>query len=401
MVSPSTLRAGAALCLALAAPARGLQVPADSQNASLELLEWPWSRRSAGGAKAPAGTGKVLLSTMTFPEDNLPLDVTVAHQVRMISMYPGNIQHVIVDNRPPWMEPVNRQETILQSMSKSKISTVRRVDYGVYDSPKYLQKFFETGNSSDSCKTLEDAHDVSDISGQHMSSNTHGMFNFLEACLNAEAAVDLCVFLDPDIVVYRKDKGIIEMAREVFAAQPTAIALNPPTMCSAFDEAGSGTCKTKRPGMLSQRYLIIHRQRLTGALPLKIPHEQFNVNFEHLFGDSLRSLNSAGQRMICNGAFAIHPFSARWGHCRNNKQNLNIERHSKLVAQAAKKEKSGDYHSFEMTMVEGLKEMITRVEAGKLAKPQESGEPAELQSASNMCEDMCVDQNRIAQGLAW
>mmetsp|Transcript_40979 Transcript_40979/g.108575 ORF Transcript_40979/g.108575 Transcript_40979/m.108575 type:complete len:235 (-) Transcript_40979:307-1011(-) len=234
-----------------------------------------------------------------------------------------------------------------------------------------------------------------------MSSNTHGMFNFLEACLNAEAAVDLCVFLDPDIVVYRKDKGMIEMAREVFAAQPTAIALNPPTMCSAFDGAASGTCKTKRPGMLSQRYLIINRQRLTSVLPLKVPHEEFNVNFEHLFGDSLRRVNSGGQRMICNGAFAIHPFSARWAHCRNKKENLNIERHSKLVAQSAKKETSGDYHSFDMTMVEGLKEMISRVEAGKLAKPQESGEPAELQSVSNMCEDMCVDQNRIAQGLAW
>mmetsp|Transcript_40978 Transcript_40978/g.108570 ORF Transcript_40978/g.108570 Transcript_40978/m.108570 type:complete len:233 (-) Transcript_40978:307-1005(-) len=232
-----------------------------------------------------------------------------------------------------------------------------------------------------------------------MSSNTHGMFNFLEACLNAEAAVDLCVFLDPDIVVYRKDKGMIEMAREVFAAQPTAIALNPPTMCSAFDGAASGTCKTKRPGMLSQRYLIINRQRLTSVLPLKVPHEEFNVNFEHLFGDSLRRVNSGGQRMICNGAFAIHPFSARWAHCRNKKENLNIERHSRLISRGEPNKLAGDrlgeYHSFDMAVVEGLRELVSRVEAGKLAKPEDPW------SVTNMCEDMCVDQNRIAQGLAW
>merc|ERR1711862_778731 len=64
-------------------------------------------------------------------------------------------------------------------------------------------------------------------------------------------------------------------------------------------------------------------------------------------------------------------FSARWAHCRNKRENLNIERHSRLMAQNAKREKTGEYHSFDMTMVEGLKELISRVESGKLAKPED------------------------------
>jgi len=344
--------------------------------------------------------GKVLMATMTFPEDNLPLDITVGHQLRMATKHPEKVQHVIVDNRPPWMDPVNRQEDILRSMDSNGTSSVRRVDYGVYDDPTYLQKFIDTGDRTDSVKTLEDAQDRSDISGQHMSSNSMGMFNFLDHCLNADSDVDICVFLDPDIVVYREDEGMIEMARKLFWAKPPAIMLNPPTMCSALDASDSGTCTSKKHGMVSQRYLIIHRQRLASALPLKIPHAEFLVNFEHLMTEGMRHHNwVGGQRMYCKGAFAIHPFSMRWAHCRNKRENLNIERHSRLISRGEPNKLAADrlaeYHSFDTAVVEGLREMHARVEAGKLAKPEDPW------SVTNMCEDMCVCRDRVAEGLAW
>merc|ERR1719237_500902 len=184
---------------------------------------------------------------------------------------------------------------------------------------------------------------------------------------------------------------MIEMARAIFQDREQAIILNPPTMCSAFDDNGPGRCSAKRHGMVSQRYLIIHRERLAKALPLRIPHEEFNVNFEHLLTEGMRRHNwVGGQRMYCKGAFAIHPFSMRWAHCRNKRENLNIVRHSRLVAHHAERELTGEYHSFNMTMVEGLKEIISRVEAGKLAKPEDPW------SVTNMCEDMCVSRERVA-----
>lgn len=339
------------------------------------------------------------MATMTFPEDTIPLDVMIAHQIRMVTNNPAMIEHVVVDNRPPWMEPVNRQEAILQLLERSGSSRVRRVDYSTYRTPSYMQRFFETGAPSDSIATLEGSRDTSDIDGHHLSSNMQGMLSFLEHCLGS-AGVDLCMFLDPDIMAFRQGRGMVEMAREAFAASDRVVGLSPPTICSGLGARNHSRFCARRPSFLSQRYLILHRQRLAHALPLRVPRAELFVKgtFEWLLTQGMRHIEGghAAWRLLCAGAFAVHPFSARWsGRCLNRRENWHIQQHARLTAASANLSAAVDHHGFEGVMVEGLREIIARVEAGRLPRPENSA------SITNMCEDMCVSPERVARGLAW
>lgn len=351
--------------------------------------------------------GKILFATMTFPEDTLPLDITVAHQARMVSNDRKNVETVIIDNRPPWMSPESVQEDILQMMQQTGMAQIRKVDYAkTYNSPKYLQGFFKTGDPSNTTKTLEGAHDKSDISGKHMSSNTLGMFVFLEHCLEA-VDVEMCIFVDPDIILYREgEDSLASLARKAFKQSEKLIALNPPTICNFDNASVSGDeVDLKRVGLLSQRYLILHRERLIKALPLPVPHSEFDVNFEHLFHRGMQLTGYHAARRIASGrAFAIHPFSARWAHCRNKHANLHIVKHALLCGAdlAGHKNEEADekgHFGFSTNLADGLTEMFRRVEAGKIPRAILSGE--EPWSATNQCEDMCVDKQRIADGFAW
>merc|ERR1719382_799318 len=125
-----------------------------------------------------------------------------------------------------------------------------------------------------------------------------GMLSVMHRCLDSDA--EICVYLDPDIFLHKGGRGIVDVAPEVFAHHPHLIVLEPPSLCevSGTVDATSGICGVQSlPGLrggVSQRHMIIHRDRLDAALPFtgKIKHLRDHTRnwrgvFENLISSAL------------------------------------------------------------------------------------------------------------------
>lgn len=356
---------------------------------------------------------RALLVTMITPGGSLPLDLMLAHQKRLLTgcgSKAGALKATVLVNWDHWMNLPLPQPQELQLIQSSGAAGVKLVDYARVDDPAFLGRFFKVaGPSRFTVRNLSEARDdASKQDGVKIASNFLGMLHFLQECLASPGPVELCVYLDPDIFLYRSRLGLIELASAAFRRGPSFVALQPPTVChwAGLDDGASSSpaadsCWTignesvkgaefQSHPLLSQRYMFVNRSRLMGALPLEITPDKFYSNFEKVFSRALRPRNMAGW-LACRGqAFAIHPCGSF--RCRA----MHIKEHvSAMAAVASETTVRGEAystrgHSFDVAVRTGTNLLADRVEAGRF-------DPV----AVNSCQDMNTSWARIESGLAW
>ncbi|CAK0848699.1 unnamed protein product [Prorocentrum cordatum] len=356
---------------------------------------------------------KTLVATMVFPDDEIPVDLMMEHHLRMVSSNMSILQGAIIDNRPPWGEMKSNQEPLLGRYRRSQDGTgvvrVKRVDYSNLST--LITRFFSSEEISLHAKTVNLAADmptnVSKLDEKANAARMLGMLNFLELCADAEADVDLCIYMDSTTFVHRSnDTGIVEQAVKVFQQNPQAVVLNPPDMCTYTKATQNSVCKAGNvTSGINHGFFVVNRDRFEGFAPMPVESVGLGSVFEELLAEGLTKGGVEGpvKQIRCGGAFAIHPYDTSLGRyaCSSQRQ-LGLSAHSQAATSRAGSARdagifSEDYARFPGggLRAKGLAALIERFEAGKFpeAKP--------MDSLTNKCNNMCPSKERIRDGLAW
>jgi hypothetical protein len=361
---------------------------------------------------------KTLVATMVFPDDEIPVDLMMEHHLRMVSSNMSILQGAIIDNRPPWGEMKSNQEPLLGRYRRSQDSTgvvkVKRVDYS--NLTTLMNRFFSSEEINLHAKTINLASElptnVSKLDEKANAARMLGMLNFLELCADAEADVDLCIYVDSTTFVHRSnDTGVVEQAVKVFQQNPQTVVLNPPDMCiyskateNNVCKAGNVTSTTPGGGGINHGFFVVNRDRFEGFAPMPVESVGLGSVFEDLLAEGLTKGGVEGpvKQIRCGGAFAIHPYDSSLGRYACKQGQLGLPAHSQAAASRGASARdagmfSEDYSRFPGggMRAKGLATLIERFEAGKFpeAKP--------MDSLTNKCNNMCPSKERIAHGLAW
>jgi len=249
----------------------------------------------------------------------------------------------------------------------------------------------------------------------------NAMMQFIDLCSQAEYGVELCINMQGESFLHRKDKkGLIELASELFDDDEEVIALQPPSYCdytqahhrpawakkdkwtnSSFTKCIANATKAKPEA--GPANMLFNRQRLVAALPLSVNADDLALDrgFDHAF---LAALPGAGaiKGMQCGHSFVIMPA----GDEANCKFKGNKKMPLKGQAIAAAKQKgseasqrqeldtlSGEYGSFNQRVVQGIEVLADRMERGMIPTP--------TGNVGDKCLEMCPSTDRINEGMAW
>jgi len=394
------------------------------------LLGCPAAALSAGRPKrATHARTKTLVATMVYPDDETPVDLMMEHHLRMVSSDKSILQGAIIDNRPPWGSQNSNQEPLLARYKRSQDSTgvvkVKTVDYA--NMSTLMTRFFSSGEGEINLNArtnnmLGVTHELTSLAAHaHLDSPTNvtkldekakaarlmGMLNFLEVCADAEADVDLCVYMDPTTFVHRSNEtGVVEQAVKLFRQNPQTVVLLPPDMCTSARTTGNGVCKAGNvTGGINHGFFIVNRDRFEGFAPMPVESIGLDSVFEDLLAEGLTKGGVEGpvRQIRCGGAFAIHPYDSSLGKyaCQSQRQ-LGLSAHSQAATSRASSARDAGIYSEDYSRfpgggmrAKGLASLIERFEAGKFpeAKP--------MDSLTNKCNNMCPSKERVRDGLAW
>merc|ERR1719221_482116 len=250
---------------------------------------------------------------------------------------------------------------------------------------------------------------VSKLDDKAKAARLLGMLNFLELCADAEADVDLCVYIEPTTFVHRTNEtGIVEQAVKLFRRNPQAVVLLPPDMCISTKTTENGVCKAGNVtgGGINHGFFVVNRDRFEGFAPMPVESVGLDSVLEDLLAEGLTKGGVEGpvKQIRCGGgAFVIHPYDDSLGKfaCHATKQ-LTLSAHSQALAaarSAARQEGlfAQDYSQFPggAARAKGLASLIERFEAGRFP------EAKYLDSLTNKCQNMCPSRERIRDGMAW
>jgi len=347
---------------------------------------------------------------MRSPGDRLPLERVLANQVRAVSGQGLPIDVFVLRNWPPWTRAkagADSQQTSSEHFNASKLpkgTTVREVDYSGLHSVGFLRQYFgvhrygEPWNATVG-ELLKRATDGFGTSGKQIASNFVGLISFMQLCKEAGEATGLCIYLDPDIFVYRGDWGLADLAPGIFARHPAYMGLQPPSICDGHELAlvdrGGVQCRASPTIWWSSRFMVFNRTRLLQELPIRVEASRFNHFFETVVNGAIRQKTGT---MRCGAeTFAIHPPS------RHLRQLLKGLTNASLGAV---------FNHTAVTSDEGVQAMLDRLEAGSFELPSKRrarDAPPSTDGASgckeplatNLCFDMLPSEKRISAGLAW
>lgn len=354
----------------------------------------------------------------------------IAHWHRMLGGSTSSVIHtLILDNQPPWME-VQRSDASaaeLRNLENQGIQ-VAKIDYERFEDAKFMARYFNLLDSGWDTANLREVMDEASRRGiwQHpmhdensqtkvYSSNNLAMMHFLEACQNEELA-DVCIWLDPDVFLYRKTYSAIDLASDVFGSRPELLAVQLPSGKNAepLQTDNATRCRVMPVGLLSSRYFMVNRSRLTSAFPLSLNLDSFRLGgFEMVFTSWLNA-HHAGGGMMCGGEiYAQHPPSVQSlpHNCDQAAQFLplgssgpicgsNITFDSLLdqLAQSASWQTltTGSAATTGIPPAvwnksKGQEELIRRMESGLFARA----------SDVDWVDDMAPSADRVSQGFAW
>mmetsp|Transcript_4619 Transcript_4619/g.13358 ORF Transcript_4619/g.13358 Transcript_4619/m.13358 type:complete len:341 (+) Transcript_4619:109-1131(+) len=339
--------------------------------------------------------------SLTFPTDKLPYELMLPHQLRMVTSMPNSsLQVLVVDNRPPDYGP-GPSDAFLDSVRAEKNMHVMHSDYDhKIDDPAFLARFFTFPEAKDpEGMTIRKATQNRRFPNEM--SNLLGMLTLMTQCLDADDDIELCSFLDSDIFVYRRPDGpgMLDMAPAMFDQNPKLIILEPPLLCLHETVAmdSNGVCKEIPPLFdLSQRHMIIHRQRLKSILPLATPWNMTNASFwgtwEKIMTNQMREIGGSGVMQCGYETVVTHPSLDVAPH-------LTYEEHFEELAKFG-----GDFPSipgFNDTYGKGTAVFIDRYEAGKFETELSLREMWGTGPDTRYCMSMRPEKARVDAGLAY
>jgi len=367
---------------------------------------------------------KTLVATMVFPDDEIPVDLMMEHHLRMISGNRSILEGVIIDNRPPWTERaammsggkiLSTQEPLLSRYRRSQGTTgsvqVKDVDYSRMSA--LMARFFSTSDLQLSSRLLRLAADapsnISRLDEKGRAARLLGMLNFLELCADADAEVDMCIFLDSTTFLYRENQtGLVEVAARLFQQDPMAVVLQPPDMCLSSRASAKGVCKVGNSTTIKHGFFVVNRDRFEGFAPMPVESAGLGSVFEDIFAEGLTKGDHEGavKQIRCGGAFFVHPYDRSLGpYACPHKNMLELPAHARDTlgsrgagrARVAEGHFDEDYSRFKEKAqgAAALQSLIDRIEAGKLPEAKYP------ESVTNRCLNMCPSRERISQGLAW
>jgi len=359
---------------------------------------------------------RALLATMVMPDDDIPVDIMLEHHMRMMTGNMSNVEAAIIDNQPPWDERKSAQEPLLSRYRRSQGATgnvqVKSVNYTKMSA--LLQRFF--GQSplqlyKSHPKALQlfskDAPaNLSKLDPKVKAARLLGMLHFLELCQDADADIDMCIFMDSTSFVYRESEtGIVELAQRFFRKEPNAVVLQPPDLCTSMRTSEKGVCKVGNATGIYHGFMVINRERFQGFAPMAVEEISLSSNFEDLLAEGLTKggVEGAVRRVRCGGAFAINPYDASLGKYACQAPNpmslssLAKSMHSHRLSGAMRSGFAADYARFEggAESAQALQALIERFESGKFPEAKHPD------SVTNKCQNMCPSRERVNQGLAW
>jgi len=352
---------------------------------------------------------RLMYITSTYPTDNLPLDQLIEHHLRMLSISSAKfVRTIVLDNHPPcpWWNACGKgpQDEILKQLSLKEKMLIEPVNYDLLDSSSFFGRFFQVaGWEAPSVATMfpqDDSNWTSSwVRKQQYASNFLSMLHVLQTCMDKGEDVQLCVYVDPDILVYRSDtEGIVDEASAIFADNPKAVVMNAPNTCERRPKH-RGKCEVNtRPIWLSSRLMIINRDRLVQMrFPLQVDNKSFpdwstsklKPFFEKTFQDGLvRAEPEAFVLPLCGGRksfFALHPppavtmydFLASLASRGSRDNNFTVLQ-------------DADSLQFDENELQGTKVLLQRFEAGTF----------DLERVKQ-CQQILPDKAEVQKGLAW
>lgn len=134
----------------------------------------------------------------------------------------------------------------------------------------------------------------------HSATNTLGMITALERCPST-----YCVFMDPDILVHKPQEstGWVDAAVAFMEADDSLAVLQAP-LVNQEQKAG---CRlgSHRGESFSQRYFLVHRERLQRSLPVKVSCAPDCDTFEAFF--LVHKKNAGAMWCSKDSSWVIHP----------------------------------------------------------------------------------------------
>ncbi|CAK0831525.1 unnamed protein product [Prorocentrum cordatum] len=342
----------------------------------------------------------------------------------MISGNRSVLEGVIIDNRPPWSERAalmgagkipSTQDPLLSRYRRSQGTTgsvqVKDVDYARMSA--LMTRFFGTADlrlSSNMLRLAADApSNISKLDEKGRAARLLGMLNFLESCADADAEVDMCIFLDSTTFLYRENQtGLVEVAAKLFQQDPMAVVLQPPDMCTSSRASAKGVCKVGNSTTIKHGFFVVNRDRFEGFAPMPVENAGLGSVFEDIFAEGLTKGDHEGavKQIRCGGSFFVHPFDRSlgpWACPHKNQLELPAHARDTLGSRGASRARMSeghfdeDYSRFKEKAhgAAALQSLIDRIEAGKLPEAKSP------ESVTNRCSNMCPSRERISQGLAW
>mmetsp|Transcript_99321 Transcript_99321/g.172423 ORF Transcript_99321/g.172423 Transcript_99321/m.172423 type:complete len:424 (-) Transcript_99321:52-1323(-) len=207
----------------------------------------------------------VLLMTSAMPSDALPVDVMLPHQMQNLGGPPALVE-LLMDVDAHWPGGTMLDEIAIHQLKNAGVRFVcQNFTRRAHDTNDTLLQLI--GNRRP--KRISDFHQQSP-KAPHLVSNTVGMLSFIERCVGASVAY--CVWMDPDIFLHRGSDGSgwLDKSIQFFDQYPKAVGMMAP---SPNHQSPSFDCHeiTGYDAQISQRYFVLHRQRLKQYLPLQ-PH---------------------------------------------------------------------------------------------------------------------------------
>jgi hypothetical protein len=361
------------------------------------------------------GKSRALLATMVMPDDDIPVDIMLEHHMRMMTGNMSSVEAAIIDNRPPWVEAQSTQEPLLSRYRRSQGATgnvqVKNVNYTRMSA--LLGRFFGQSELQLFSKSVSLAlagrdapANVTKLDPKGKAARLLGMLHFLELCQDAEADIDMCIYMDSTTSVYRENQtGIVELASQLFRKEPNAVVLQPPDLCTYTRTTERGVCKLGNTTGIHHGFMVINRDRFEGFAPMAVDEIGLSSNFEDLLAEGLTKggVEGAVRRIRCGGTFAINPYDATLGRYACQAPNaMGLSSLAKSTTSRRHKEVmtsgfSSDYARFEggAEGAQALQALIERFESGKFPEAKYPD------SVTNKCLNMCPSRERVNQGLAW
>jgi len=368
---------------------------------------------------------KALYVTSSFPKDTMPIDVMVQHQLRSLSGPNVELRAVVFDNQPPWLEPsefkgaYDLQHRGLLKLHQGRVDeglpqvTVKAMDYAGVDEPGYLAPFFDVnwhdvnGNRLPQ-RSLREMYGTKGERAQ-MLSNFFAMSSFMKECMRPEHDdVDLCVYFDPDMLMYENTTGILELATATFEENPGFVVLSPPYGCFSLKawnrkNRWNGACPSKS-AIVSSRHVIADRKRLMSQLPIAVRSNNIGKNYWEVTMTESMTRQSRGQILCGQEFFVVHPpsryqQSPKAANLTGGRAPMTLR---EMLAELVPKSRCSGLTPEETCSAEaraaiGTHELVRRFEAGRLVANKETL----YNQGCGCCADMMPSAERIGAGEAF